>query len=133
MGVGRSTLGMVVSCLVLLWLSKLQGHPMEIEQNSHLFPFSPSPSSPSSSCTSKVVENYRPVQDLQRVTRNGVECKRIADAIIDMNDECVNLRRVVGEMHQQVLSFMGMEDKGKGEQVKRILGKGNGKDLKKKV
>lgn len=74
-GHGRSTTGTVVASLVLNWLS-----------GSKLFSGSEEPSS------DKPRPNYQITHSLLRVIRNGLECKRMVDEVVDNCGAYLNLR-----------------------------------------
>jgi hypothetical protein len=73
MGLGRSTTGSVIACLIQLWL-KSKDISQTVPSNSE----------------SKL--SYQVIHSLLRVIKNGLECKRVVDYTIDQCAEKVNLR-----------------------------------------
>ena len=95
---------MVATALILNWMSRVQGDESTQDILSQEVDEKP--------------ETFSPIQNLMRVTRNGLECKRIVDRIIDANAECVNLRRIVGEWHEELTRTRGSDS------FKRAVSKG---------
>ncbi|RKO94243.1 inositol hexakisphosphate-domain-containing protein, partial [Blyttiomyces helicus] len=77
MGVGRSTMGTVVTALVLYWLSS-------------------KPTTPAAQSRPRL--NYQVIHSLLRVVRNGIEAKQIVDTVIDQCDATINLRDSIETM-----------------------------------
>ncbi|KAJ3046238.1 hypothetical protein HDV00_000050 [Rhizophlyctis rosea] len=79
-GAGRSTLGTVVTVLVLHWLTRTKPQP---------------------TLHTKPRLNYQPIHSLLRIIRNGVECKRIVDDAIDLCGATINLREAIETLRLQ--------------------------------
>ncbi|KAI8809960.1 inositol hexakisphosphate-domain-containing protein [Cladochytrium replicatum] len=78
MGMGRSTTGTVIVALIIHWLTKTK---------------------PEHEASKQARLNYQLIHSLQRVIRNGLECKEIVDNVIDSCDMLVNLRVAIEECH----------------------------------
>jgi hypoxanthine phosphoribosyltransferase len=81
-GIGRSTVGMVVATLILRWLG-MENIPL-ISKKSFDSPVTKN-------------YNYQVIHSLLRVIRNGIECKRVVDQIIDAAATLVNIRDTIEE------------------------------------
>jgi hypothetical protein len=84
-GLGRSTSGTIFTTLIMEWLSKANNSP-----NFTLF----------NSCSLYFV-NYQVIHSLLRVVRNGIECKRTVDQVIDCCAKYINVRDVIEDFRQQ--------------------------------
>ncbi|KAI8898833.1 inositol hexakisphosphate-domain-containing protein [Globomyces pollinis-pini] len=87
-GIGRSTLGTIVVCLIINWLSKSKK-----TISSH-------PSTSSINVGTIQPLNYQLIHSLLRVIRNGIESKRTVDRIIDSCSSHINLRDIIEERRQ---------------------------------
>ncbi|KAJ3362183.1 hypothetical protein HDU91_003540, partial [Kappamyces sp. JEL0680] len=84
-GMGRSTSGTIFTTLIMEWLARV----------------SPIPSlGISTSCSTSFV-NYQVIHSLLRVIRNGIECKRLVDQVIDCCGKTINIRDVIEDCRQQ--------------------------------
>jgi protein-tyrosine phosphatase len=84
-GIGRSTVGMVIVTLILRWLG-MENTPM-VSKKSFDVP------------TTKYY-NYQVIHSLLRVIRNGIECKRVVDQVIDAASSLVNIRDIIEDTRQ---------------------------------
>jgi protein-tyrosine phosphatase len=84
-GIGRSTVGMVIATLILRWLG-MENVPMVSKKTFDTH-------------TTKNY-NYQVIHSLLRVIRNGIECKRVVDAVIDAASTLVNIRDIIEETRQ---------------------------------
>lgn len=81
-GNGRSTTGTVVTCLVLDWLNKSTK-------------LASSQSSIVSDQQTAAKVTYQIIHSLLRVIKDGLECKRIVDQVIEACSHSVNLRTAI--------------------------------------
>ncbi|KAI3645959.1 hypothetical protein MP228_008887 [Amoeboaphelidium protococcarum] len=74
-GVGRSTIGSIITILILAWLKKVDLSQLSREHNSK-----------------KSIQNYQVIHSLLRVVKNGLEVKDKVDVTIDACAAVVNVR-----------------------------------------
>ena len=85
-GMGRSTLGTILISLIMRWISKSQSINV---------------TTPATAVAQTSFVNYQVIHSLLRVIRNGIECKRVVDRIIDACGEYLNIRDLIEEHRQQ--------------------------------
>lgn len=87
-GLGRSTLGTITTSLIMSWLSKAS------TDSTSLSPLI-------GTLNLSAFVNYQVIHSLLRVVRNGIECKRIVDQVIDKCGKYINIRDIIEECRQQ--------------------------------
>ncbi|OZJ03826.1 hypothetical protein BZG36_03823 [Bifiguratus adelaidae] len=92
-GLGRSTVGTAIAVLITRWL-QTQRTPFtpSLNEANRLYDFQPPKS------------NYQIVHSLLRVIRDGLECKRIVDQVVDSCAAYLNLRDCIEDFRNQAES-----------------------------
>jgi protein-tyrosine phosphatase len=84
-GFGRSTSGTIIVSLILRWLGLSDSLALNVKKNI---------------TKSSKSYNYQVIHSLLRVIRNGLECKRVVDQMIDAASSIVNIRDTIEEYRQ---------------------------------